>query len=312
MTAQQTTAATPVTPTQPQATASPPPLPPAVQRPPIPAPTPSPAAVTSVPLPIRAAFYYGWYPSQWSGAGHRYTSTLGEYDSGDAAVIDRHIGEMQFANVQAGIYSWWGAGSATDSRFPVYLEEAARLGFHWALYYELDNLGQATEDSARADLAYFAANYFDSPSYLHVDGKPVLFVYNPGASCASAAKWATLRGEFGVYVSLDDYPEWWTCNPVDSWHGYHSDRALYPVRYLKKMYAVSASAGFWAAWEPAPRLARDLATWVTTVSGVSSSGADWQLMYFNEFGEGTNIEPSTASCDFDQCFDYLQPLHDSP
>lgn len=266
----------------------------------------------SVALPIRAAFYYAWYPEQWSSAGHRYTSTLGDYSSSSTGVIDQHIKEMQYANIRAGIYSWWGTGSATNKRFPTYLKEAARLGFHWAIYYELDNNGQATPAAVRSDMEYLATNYFNQPGYLRVEGKPVVFVYTPGGTCASEAKWSAVRNDFDLYISLDDYPQWWTCNPVDSWHGYHSDKPSYPVYYGKTMYSVSASAGFWAAWETTPRLPRDYATWVTTASNLSMYSPSWQLLYFNEFGEGTNIEPSTARCQLANCYDYLQPLHDHP
>ena len=73
-------------------------------------------------LPLRAAFYYPWYPEIWDGAdGAQYTvyhPALGKYDSSDPAVIGQHIADMQYGHIDAGIVSWWGQGSPTDGRLP--------------------------------------------------------------------------------------------------------------------------------------------------------------------------------------------------
>ena len=67
----------------------------------------APAQQDSQPsFPIRAAFYYPWFPETW-GHGTNYAPTLGRYNSSDPAVIRAHIDAMQYGKIAAGIASWW-------------------------------------------------------------------------------------------------------------------------------------------------------------------------------------------------------------
>ena len=259
---------------------------------------------------MRAAFYYPWYPEQWEAAGHRYTPLLGLYDSGRPEIITAHVNQMQYADIDAGIWSWWGKGSPTDRRFGDALDIAAAYGFKWAVYYEADWNGKASYFwRVKPDLKYLRYNYFSHPAYLKIDGKPVVFVYTPGGTQSTAKKWLTARKDFGLYVSITDYPDWWASGmPFDSWHGYRPASRGFAVQANGRMYAVSISAGFWAAWEPEPRLARNFAEWQYAVSLMKMANPDWELVYFNEHGEGTIIEPSDALCDQYLCSDYLGSL----
>jgi hypothetical protein len=72
-----------------------------------PPPTPSPTPPGSLTFPIRAAFYYPWFPEAWNQQGYnpftRYTPTLGFYDSSSVPVIQSHVASMLGADIQAGI-----------------------------------------------------------------------------------------------------------------------------------------------------------------------------------------------------------------
>lgn len=271
--------------------------------------------------PLRAAFYYGWYPEQWTSAGHHWTSTLGTYDSADKSVIDQHIDWLKYAKINAGIYSWWGIGQPTDLRLPLYLERAQVKDFKWGIYYELDWNTSRTLDQIRSDMNYLRDHYFTQTGYLYVNNKPVVFVYMPNVpsdadGCVQVAKWTTIRNEYNLYVNLTDVPQWWACNTLDSWHGYKPSDYLKAVYFDDKIndandviYSLSISAGFWSAQESTPRLARDFSQWQAIVNLGIANKPRWLLFYFNEFGEGTNIEPSGAQCTETGCLDYLKFLN---
>ena len=257
---------------------------------------------------MRAAFYYGWYPEQWAKAGSRYTPVLGRYSSSHQDTINSHIDQMQYAKIDAGIHSWWGQGSPTDERFQQALDLAAQKGFKWAIYYEQDYNGQASwYFRVKPDLKYLR-KYFSHPAYLRVNGKPVVFVYNPTSSIKNAAKWVKARNEFSLYISLDDYPEWWISNPVDAWHGYRPHERIRAVHADGRIYSIAISAGFYAAGESAPRLSRDYEAFKNALGAWKIYPPEWELVYFNEWGEGTGIEPSDAQCEQYLCSDYLSAL----
>lgn len=274
---------------------------------------PSTQSILSLSEPIRAGFYYPWYPEQWSSAGHRYNSTLGNYDSSNSTVIDTHIEQMKFGQIKAGIYSWWGKGSKTDSRFATYIDKASAKNFYWAIYYELDHNATRSQTEISSDMSYLQEKYFRRAGYLHINDKPVVFVYMPtGGSCNQVNKWFQIRNDYNLYINMMDVPEWWTCNKMDSWHTYKPDSYNKAVYVGNTVYSVAASAGFWAAWESSPRLERDFSKWQNAVKVMVQLNPRWELVYFNEFGEGTNIEPSNASCEASNCWDYLNELNQNP
>ena len=73
---------------------------------------PTTAADGQPAFPIRAAFYYQWFPQGWQQNGtfpySVYTPSLGWYDSGSAETIRSHIEAMRFGHITAAIASWWG------------------------------------------------------------------------------------------------------------------------------------------------------------------------------------------------------------
>ena len=99
-----------------------------------PVPTNPPPLPGSQPsLPVRAAFYYPWFPEAWNQQGlnpfTHYNPSLGWYDSSASATIHAHIGAMQYAGIQVAISSWWGVGTRSDTRIPTILANTAGSTF---------------------------------------------------------------------------------------------------------------------------------------------------------------------------------------
>ena len=253
-------------------------------------------AVVSPPLSVaapatstRAAFYYPWYPETWS-QGTRYNPSLGRYDSSNSTVIASHIEAMKWGGIQAGIASWWGQGTPTDQRFSALLAAAAGKAFSWTAYYEPEGIGNPSSAQIGSDLAYLG-RYTSDPSWLKIGGRPVLFVYADGSDdCGMADRWAAAPGRSGFYLVLKVFGGYTSCtNQPDSWHQYG------PATRTDQQgqYSFSISPGFFKASESSPRLSRDLPAWNTAICAMIASGAQWQLITtFNEWGEGTAIEPA--------------------
>jgi hypothetical protein len=166
-----------------------------------------PPNATQPAFPIRAAFYYAWYPEAWSRDGglttfSKFRPTLGLYDSSTRRLAAEHVAAMRYGNIAAGIYSWWGPGSNTDKRFANFLDVARQTPFRWAVYYELEGYGDPTVEQLRSDLHYLRDKYFSSPAYLRIGGRPVVFVYGDGAQpCSVASRWAQAN-DVGAYIQL--------------------------------------------------------------------------------------------------------------
>jgi hypothetical protein len=254
---------------------------------------PSPPAGSSLSFPVRAVFYYPWFPETWTVRGHhvRYRPRLGYYNSSDAAVVRSHIRQLQYGRFEAAIASWWGPGThAETTRLPLLLETTSRMRsrLKWALYYEPEGQEDPAVATLERDLAYVSARYATHASYARVGGKPVIFVYNANDStCEVADRWR--RAAAGRwYVVLKVIPGYAGCaSQPDSWHQYGPARA----ESVHLPHSHNISPGFWLASEGAPRLPRDVARWRQNVRTMVASHARWQLVTsFNEWGEGTAVE----------------------
>jgi hypothetical protein len=260
--------------------------------------------------PIRAAFFYDWFPEAWKQQGRNpfthYTPSRGFYDSGNRSVIAGQIAAMQYAHLDAGIVSWWGRGSPTDRRLPRLLS-AAPPDFHWAIYDEEEGQSNPSSAAIRSDLLYLRARAASSPGYLRIGGRFVVFVYaQPADGCDMAKRW-TAANTVGAYVVLKVFPGYHACSPQpDGWHQYSPASAMDDQR----PYSFSISPGFFKATEATPRLARNPATWTQAAKAMARSGARFQLVTtFNEWGEGTAVESARQWQSASGFGSYLDTLH---
>ncbi|HET7900346.1 MAG TPA: DUF4082 domain-containing protein [Candidatus Nanopelagicales bacterium] len=287
----------------PSAAPSPTPTPtptPTVSTSPAPTPTitpaPTPTATSTSPAypgtgPLRATFYYPWFPEAWNQSGYNpftdYTPSAGFYDGSASSTLSRQIGDMQYAGLQAGIASWWGVGSRTDGRIPLLLAAARGTGFRWTLYYENEANASPTVAQISSDLDYIAANYATDPSFLTIDGKPAIVVYGNGEDCTTADRWTQANnGRFHVILKV--FSGYRTCaSQPDGWHQYGPASAT----DHQSGYSFVVSPGFWLKGEAAPRLVRDPARFASDVATMVASHEPLQLVTtYNEWGEGTAVE----------------------
>ncbi len=261
-------------------------------------------------FPIRAAFYYPWFPEAWKQNGiypyTNYTPQLGYYSSTDSTILKKHLAMMQYGKIQAGIASWWGQGSQTDTKIPGLLQAAAGTKFRWALYYEMESQGDPSASQIQSDLAYIRDHYGKDPSFLRVNGKFVVFVYSAGNdACGMVDRWKQ-GNTVGAYVVLKVFVGYKNCaNQPDNWHQYSP--AIAATQEGKHSYSISP--GFWLVGQNV-RLSRDASRWQQDVRDMVASGAQWQLVTtFSEWGEGTAVEPAQEWASATGYGTYLDALH---
>lgn len=261
-------------------------------------------------FPIRAAFYYPWFPQAWTQSGiypyTNYTPSLDYYNSADLNIVKQHINMMQYGNIQAGISSWWGQGHHTDTKFAGLLSAATGTNFRWSLYYENESQGDPSVSQIQNDLTYIRDHYGNDPSFLRVNGRFVVFVYSDTAdACGMADRWKQAN-TVGAYIVLKVFPGYAACaNQPDDWHQYAPAVAADQQGTIS--YAISP--GFWLKGQTV-RLARDINRWTQNVKDMVASGAKWQLVTtFSEWGEGTIVEPATEWASASGYGQYLDALH---
>lgn len=264
-------------------------------------------------FPVRAAFYYAWFPELWTLGGltpyTHYHPSLGFYDSGSADVLRDHVAAMRYAGLDAGIWSWWGIGDPTDERFQAALEVARPTPFRWAVYYEREGYGNPSVADIRRDLEYIRDRYGAQPAYLRLAGRPVVFVYSSGDDCEVTDRWKQ-ADPGGLFIVMKVFAGYTTCPAQpDGWHQYGADFATGINR--QPGYATTIMPGFWKADTATSPFPRDLARWRALVSEMAALGDPFQLVVsFDEWGEGTAVESADEWATPSGYGAYLDALHD--
>jgi acid phosphatase type 7 len=267
-------------------------------------------------FPIRAAFYYPWFPDAWAQEGltpySHYTPTLGYYNSSNIELIQQHIEAMDYGQIDAGIASWWGQGHHTDGRISALLTATQGTDFRWTLYYEAEGQGDPTGEQITGDLNYIWDNYGQQANYLQIDGRMVLFIFaNTGEGedgCEMIERWQQANS-VNAYLVFKVFRGYRDCaTQPDGWHQY----APAVAESSQRGYSFSISPGFWAADSGQARLARNLEQWRQGIRNMVASGAPFQLITsFNEWGEGTAVEAATDWASDSTFGLYLDALHDN-
>ena len=273
----------------------------------------TPPSSEDLQFPVRAAFYYPWYPATWtvsSGELAKFEPDLGFYSSGDPNVAEAHVDMLEYGYTDLSIASWWGQDTKLDkARLTLLMDKTIEMGssMKWTVYQEEDRHEDQSPDELRSDLDYLKEWFAWHPAWAHIDGRPVIFVYNK-QGCDVADRWTEAAGS-DWYVVLRMFPGFRDCtSQPDSWHQYGP---AFAVVDGNADYSFGVSPGFWHAAASNPVLPRvKQSDFCANVKEMVQSGADWHLVTtFNEAGEGTMIEPSRHWASSSGYGIYLDCLH---
>ncbi|QIK75786.1 DUF7594 domain-containing protein [Nocardioides piscis] len=225
-------------------------------------------------------------------------------------MLDAQFADMAYAGLDLAISSWWGHDSVTGKRLASVMRAGEAHGVAVVPYYEKEYGDQdPTVEEIRADLAGLEP-LSSRPGWLHVDGKPVIFVYNSGATgCADVTRWRQATdGWTDFYVNLKVFSGYLDCaDQPQSWHQYGPATS----RSEHLPWSSNVSPGFFKHGEAQPRLARDLARFEADLRAQVASGARWQLVTsYNEWGEGTAVESAVEWESASKRGDYLDVMRE--
>jgi uncharacterized protein YraI len=273
--------------------------------------------------PLVLAFYYAWYDQNTWDSGLSADRPLQPYVSSDPGTIERHVSQAQAAGLDALIQSWYGpheAGNQTETNFQTLLDVAAVRGFHAAVDFETTGPFFTDQASVVDALRHLLAVHAQHPAYLRYQGKPVVFFWRQQRF--GIDEWADIRAQVDP-----DHDSLWIAEGVDiSYQSVFDGHHLYSVAWSPDVEHTLTDWGFrvrrFESQNGADRL------WVATVmpgyddtrtdradtfavdrqdgsyyratwSAAAASQPDWVIITsFNEWIEGTMIEPSVNYGDF--------------
>jgi glycoprotein endo-alpha-1,2-mannosidase len=257
-----------------------------------------------------AIFYYPWYATpavdgtwqHWNQNGHlppndlysRFYPAGGAYSSSDPAVVNRQMAQIASAGVDEVVVSWWGRGSGEDRRLPLVLAAARRRGLSVAIH--LEPYDGRTPATVVQDLAYLSGF-----------GIRDVYVYHPRDS--SAADWAAVRAQVPSamrllagteqvgFAAAAGFAGVYTYDFV-TWSGAKFARLCAEAHAQHLLCAPSVGPGYdgrRAGEPPAGRPRRNGATYDALWTAALAAHPDVvSITSFNEWGEGTQIEPAQA------------------
>ena len=153
--------------------------------------------------PLVGAYYYLWNPENLIAGGSLRSQLLppqrppfGLIDSNKTQTATRDIANAHKAGIDFFAIDWWPYDPAfsgrnyltADAAMKEFLAAPDLREMKFAMFYETWNLGfdagrEQTPVSAQAELHFdsdmlaLAKNYFSNPSYLHIEGRPVVYLY---------------------------------------------------------------------------------------------------------------------------------------
>jgi hypothetical protein len=257
--------------------------------------------------PRSAIFFYPWYSNtrhdgqyiHWTQGGHTppfdigsaFFPMRGTYSSSDPRVLAAQMRDIAAAGIDEVVSSWWGRGSAEDSRLPAVMRAAKRTGLRVAV--QIEPYEGRTVESVGSDLVYLRALglrdvYVYRSKDFSIDDWRAVTLQPTGLRLfaqTNQVRFAARSGFAGFYtydILLYDASKF--------------DRFCTQARSLGILCAPSVGPGYDATEATGdtrvkPRL--DGATYDSMWAAALRAGADMvTITSYNEWSEGTQIEPA--------------------
>jgi hypothetical protein len=224
------------------------------------------------------------------------------YSGQDEAAQRWIIAQLTRARMDLAISSWWGRGHRTDTALEKLFDvlegpDSPDPLLRVAAYYEMEGSTDPSTRRIKRDLRYLRERYADRPSYLRIDGRPVIFVYGVDEEGLDMPRrWEVAqRAGFFTVLRVFGYGLYrFGPHQPDAWHDYRP-----AIRTTRTSDAISVSPGFFSVTEPEPRLERDPAAFAAAsrraLMEARARGQRFVLWTTgNEDGEGTGYFPQTT------------------
>jgi len=276
-------------------------------------------------------------------ASHYYP-LMGPYDSRDPDLLEYQVATMKLSGIDGVIVDWYGMedyldyGMLNDSTIKLF-DVIKNAGMKFAICYEDQTIKHMVDQGhlddgdvytyAQEVMKYMQTNWFNDDAYMKIDGQPVLFNFGP-QYFVNVADWYIIFEGLNpqpMFVTLDykvapaavgGFP--WPPMSLtqkgllneDTLVAYLSD--FYERTADNKIVTASAFPGFRDIYYQAGVGSsygylnpRDGETFQTTLDLAVASNPDIiQLVTWNDYGEGTNIEPAE-----DYNYRYLEMVQDT-
>lgn len=247
-----------------------------------------------------------------------YQPLIGPYDSGDPAVIEYHLLLMKLAGIDGFIVDWYGLSDHFDYAIlhrntQALWQAAAKTGLKMAICYEDQTIPQLVEarkitaaervPHAIKEIDWLRQNWFGSQTYLKLDGKPVLLSF--GQSGLTDDEWEqVLAPQRGTLLYLSEHLRRKAADGAFDWPIPQAGLAgqdrfaeqskgwplAMPVAF-PRFHDTYAEAKVQQSWGSIDDQAGQ--TFGQSLQRALTSGSPWvQIATWNDWGEGTMIEPS--------------------
>lgn len=257
-----------------------------------------------------------------SEAASHYYPLMGLYDSNDPDALECQVLLMKFAGIDGVIVDWYGTDDLFDYKLihrntQHLIEIVKRAGMRFAICYEdqtvpkliAGNKLAAAETVAHGNelMKWLQSHWFEDPSYLTVDSRPVLLVFGP--QYYHNGQWARMFEGLPrpplFFAELDrrdgsdggfDWPEpgGGTEGSTKARERFYARAKAWPMfipAAYPRFHDIYADAGVSKGYGHVED--RDGKTYQETLTSALTSGAAiTQIVTWNDWGEGTVIEPS--------------------
>ncbi|CAJ1943457.1 unnamed protein product [Cylindrotheca closterium] len=300
------------------------------------------------------AYYYPWYlRDNWSRHGYQDEPLLGKYGTDEVAVAEQHIEWALQTGISSWIISYWGPDHLTMKHFKAGMMNAPSLNkINFCMLYEsviLDDRGNwrdgSKEEALYRDLKVIVDEFFDHPSYLKINGRPVIIFYITRSRMAydegfdGPSVIANMRRRLGhdIYFIADEpFFDWDNKSPEDNGNAFKDGKQVFDAYTTYNMfrnsvvrqgetatdYQMREAMPIWKRWaEQLPLFPNVMPQYydfrghkpllgnsadfmkqlreVACLPQTNFDGAPHIMMItsFNEWWEGTQIEPEDGSPD---------------
>lgn len=250
-----------------------------------------------------------------------YYPLIGPYHSGDKTVIENHLLLMKYAGIDGVLIDWYGTYDLND--YKMIKENTEQLiamlddvGLEYAIVYEdrfLNNIVNANlaptiSSAAKTDMNYLQSHYFSDSNYIKINNKPLLLNFGP-ITLTTPDDWTAAFSGLTTkptFLTLWDHSVSAGTNTSGEYAWVYKNNTYLTNFYTNtapklsvamgsaypgfKDYYKEGGAGDEIGWTIEHNNGTTLEQ---TLAMAKSANVNYlQLITWNDFGEGTMIEPT--------------------